>query len=77
LIATCVITEPAGALIVYVSPGSSTLFEPDRQLPWPPPPGPAPAGDATKYAAVIPSVTSASTAASFQISFKRPLLPSP
>jgi hypothetical protein len=77
LIETVVITDPAGATIVYDSAEKSSFVPPTRQLPWPPPPGPAPAGDATKYAAVMPSVTSASTAASFQISFKLPLLPVP
>jgi hypothetical protein len=73
---TAVMTEPAGATIVYDSCDTSIFVPPTTQLPPPPPPGTAPAGDATKYAAVMPSVTSASTAASFQISFKCPLLPS-
>lgn len=72
LIETVVITDPAGATIVYDSAEKSSFVDPTRQLPWPPPPGPAPAGEATKYAAVMPSVTNASTAASFQISFKSP-----
>ena len=78
LMYTAVTTEPAGATIVYDSCDTSIFVPPETQLPPPPPPpGTAPAGDATKYAAVMPSVTSASTAASFQISFTRPLLPSP